>query len=454
MGIIQEMLTQDHEKKQTIDRKVSEQHILPTQVEQQKANDVIRIISEKYADKLKDHSIQEIENELIEAIREECESLNLSYEEQKRIEKTVIVTALGQGPIEEYLRDPTVTEIVVQRYDNVVIERNGKIESVKAVFFSEDHLVNTIERIVQSADRQINITYPIADAKLADGSRVNATIPPVTPDGATLTIRKFNMNWLKGKDYIRMRALNKEMLYFLERCVKGRQSIFISGGTGSGKTTLLNMLSEFIPNDELIITIEDVCELQLRQKNVRRMEVRVSNNKEMMKIDQQALVKAALRQRPDRIILGETRDGSIVDLVSAMSTGHDGSISTAHANSPRNLCDVRIPIMYSMNKDSDFSERSIAMQIAEAIKIIVQISRMPDGSRKITYITHVDGITPDGKVNLKDIFHYDSSTGEFMKTGYYPEKIIESIKSKGLDFEEGIFRKCGKENNPEEQEAG
>ena len=184
MGIIQEMLTQDHEKKQTIDRKVSEQHILPTQVEQQKANDVIRIISEKYADKLKDHSIQEIENELIEAIREECESLNLSYEEQKRIEKTVIVTALGQGPIEEYLRDPTVTEIVVQRYDNVVIERNGKIESVKAVFFSEDHLVNTIERIVQSADRQINITYPIADAKLADGSRVNATIPPVTPDGA------------------------------------------------------------------------------------------------------------------------------------------------------------------------------------------------------------------------------------------------------------------------------
>ena len=214
MGIIQEMLTQDHEKKQTIDRKVSEQHILPTQVEQQKANDVIRIISEKYADKLKDHSIQEIENELIEAIREECESLNLSYEEQKRIEKTVIVTALGQGPIEEYLRDPTVTEIVVQRYDNVVIERNGKIESVKAVFFSEDHLVNTIERIVQSADRQINITYPIADAKLADGSRVNATIPPVTPDGATLTIRKFNMNWLKGKDYIRMRALNKEMLYF------------------------------------------------------------------------------------------------------------------------------------------------------------------------------------------------------------------------------------------------
>lgn len=302
---------------------------------------------------------------------------------------------------------------------------------------------------MQSADRQINQSVPIADAKLADGSRVNATIPPVTPDGATLTIRKFNMNWLKGKDYIKMHALNKEMLYFLERCVKGKQSIFISGGTGSGKTTLLNMLSEFIPNDELIITIEDVCELQLRQKNVRRMEVRVSNNKEMMKIDQQTLVKAALRQRPDRIILGESRDGSIVDLISAMSTGHDGSLSTGHANSPRNLCDVRIPIMYSMNKEADFSERSIAMQIAEAIKIIVQISRMPDGSRKITYISHVDGVTADGKVNIKDIFRYDELSGQFIKTKYYPKKIVESIRSKGLDFEEGIFKTKNKEESDE-----
>ena len=414
-----------------------------------KANDVIRIISEKYAEKLKNHSIQDIEDELIEAIRKECEGLDLTYEEQKRIEKTVIITALGQGPIEEYLRDPNITEIVVQRFDNVVIERNGKIESVKAVFFNEEHLVNTIERIVQSADRQINQSVPIADAKLSDGSRVNATIPPVTPDGATLTIRKFNMNWLKGKDYIKMHALNKEMLYFLERCVKGKQSIFISGGTGSGKTTLLNMLSEFIPNDELIITIEDVCELQLRQKNVRRMEVRVSNNKEMMKIDQQTLVKAALRQRPDRIILGESRDGSIVDLISAMSTGHDGSLSTGHANSPRNLCDVRIPIMYSMNKEADFSERSIAMQIAEAIKIIVQISRMPDRSRKITYISHVDGVTADGKVNIKDIFRYDELSGQFIKTKYYPKKIVESIRSKGLDFEEGIFKTKNKEESDE-----
>ena len=168
-----------------------------------------------------------------------------------------------------------------------------------------------------------------------------------------------------------------------------------------------------------------------------------------MKIDQQTLVKAALRQRPDRIILGESRDGSIVDLISAMSTGHDGSLSTGHANSPRNLCDVRIPIMYSMNKEADFSERSIAMQIAEAIKIIVQISRMPDGSRKITYISHVDGVTADGKVNIKDIFRYDELSGQFIKTKYYPKKIVESIRSKGLDFEEGIFKTKNKEESDE-----
>ena len=210
MGIIQEMLTQDHEKKQTIDRKVSEQHIMPTQGEQQKANDVIRIISEKYAEKLKNHSIQDIEDELIEAIRKECEGLDLTYEEQKRIEKTVIITALGQGPIEEYLRDPNITEIVVQRFDNVVIERNGKIESVKAVFFNEEHLVNTIERIVQSADRQINQSVPIADAKLADGSRVNAKME--SEDDAIITDPK--------KAVYTLNSLCTEMDNRLELCKK------------------------------------------------------------------------------------------------------------------------------------------------------------------------------------------------------------------------------------------
>lgn len=217
-------------------------------------------------------------------------------------------------------------------------------------------------------------------------------IPPVSPDGATLTIRKFSQSALTGADYVRMGSMNRQMLYFLTLCVKGRLNIFVSGGTGTGKTTMLNMLSSYIAENDLIITIEDTLELKLQQKNVRRMEVRLSSTKDMEMVDQKSLVKAALRQRPDRIILGEVRDESIIDLVSAMSTGHEGSMSTIHANSPRNMCDVRIPILYSYDKNADFSEKSIALQIAEAVQIIVQLSRFPDGSRKITAITEVDGL--------------------------------------------------------------
>lgn len=291
----------------------------------------------------------------------------------------------------------------MQRYDNIVIERNGKIEPVAATFNDEEHLMTIIRRIVQRVGRQISVSTPIVDARLKDGSRVNATMKDVSPDGATLTIRKFNHTILNGKDYLRKNSMSKVMLYFLDRCVRGKVNILVSGGTGTGKTTLLNMLSAFIPNDELIITIEDTLELKLQQSNVRRMEVRLAKTKEMMQIDQKALVKAALRQRPDRIILGEARDGSIVDLISAMSTGHEGSMSTIHANSPRNAVDVRIPILYSMNEDTNFSEQSVAMQVAEALQLIVQISRFPDGSRKITHISHVDGLTANDKVNIKDI---------------------------------------------------
>lgn len=203
---------------------------------------------------------------------------------------------------------------------------------------------------------------------------------------------------------------------------------------------MLNMLSQFIPDDELIITIEDTLELQLQQPNVRRMEVRLSTNPTMMQVDQTALVKAALRQRPDRIILGETRDGSIVDLISAMSTGHEGSLSTIHANSPQNMCDVRIPILYSENPEANFSEKSIALQIAEAIQVIVQLSRMPDGSRKVTSISYVDGLTADGKVNVKDIFIYDRMQKQFRPTGIVPDPIIQKVKAHGYEFRTDIFQ--------------
>lgn len=430
MPLIQEKLRQKKEEEQRIEEKVSGEYFRPTSTEMGYAQEIIQKISVLFAGR------NRTDSEIAEAVEEECSHLGVPYEEQKRIEKTVILTVLGQGPIDGYLHDPEVTDIIVQRYDNIVIERNGKIEKTGAVFHNEEHLRLIIERIVQETGRSINISSPIVDARLKDGSRVNATIPPVSPDGATLTIRKFSDRAFTGPDYIRMGSMDRRMLFFLERCVRGRISIIVSGGTGSGKTSMLNMLSRYVPSDELIITIEDVLELKLEQPNVRRMETRTPGQQEnaMMHVDTTALVKAALRQRPDRIILGETRDGSIVDMISAMSTGHEGSMCTIHANSPRNLCDVRIPNLFEQNRDFHFSERSIALQTAEAIDIIVQVQRMLDGSRKVTHISEADGVTEQGKVNIRDIFLYDQSSGKFHWTGYVPERIIRLIAEKRWSF--------------------
>lgn len=441
MSLLKDKLRTDATIKNAITEKVESEYIKPTEQEQKTAADVIRTISEQFADELIEKDIDDVQDDIVKAVQDQCQNLDLSFEEQKRIEKTVLLTALGNGPIEEYLQDPEVTEIVVQRYDNIVIEKKGHTQNVEASFNNEQHLETIIKRIVQRVGRQINKTTPIVDARLKDGSRVNATIPPVSPDGATLTIRKFNQKALSGKDYLNFDSLDRSMLYFLERCVRGKINIFVSGGTGTGKTTLLNMLSQYIPNDELIITIEDTLELKLQQSNIRRMEVRLSTSSEMMQVDQKMLVKAALRQRPDRIIIGETRDGSIVDLISAMSTGHEGSMSSIHSNSPQNMVDVRIPILYSMNEDTNFSEKSVALQIAEALQLIVQISRFPDGSRKITHISYVDGLTQNDKVNVRDIFIYNRKTKSFQYTGYYPKALIRSVREKGLDFDDSIFQK-------------
>ena len=443
MSLLGDRLKSEFDEKQQISEKVNTAHSIPEEIEQEKVNEVILAISKRFSEELSGRDVDDLKEIISNAITEECQKLEISFEEQKRIEKTVMMTALGNGPIEPYLNDPTVTEIVVQRYDNIVIERNGKIEKVDVSFTNDEHLQTIIKRIVQKVGRQVSITNPIVDARLIDGSRINATIPPVSIDGATLTIRKFSDSFLSGKDYLLKGSLNSDMLYFLERCIKGRISLFVSGGTGTGKTTLLNMLSSYIPEGELIITIEDSCELKLQQPNVRRMETRPAANEEMLNVDQKTLVRAALRQRPDRIILGETRDGSIVDIISAMSTGHEGSLTTIHANSPRNLCDVRIPMLYSMNKESNFTDKAIAMHLAEAIQLIVQIKRFPDGSRRITHITHVCGTDENGKVVLKDIFVFDENKVDFTYTGYYPEEIINIVKSKGNSFDTRIFEKGG-----------
>lgn len=439
MSLIQDKIKKSKDIKQQIADEVSEEHITPTDTEKDYVSEIVKKISDRFAERLRSSTKEELRDEISAAIQAECASLDVPFRDQKRIEKIVMMTSLGWGPIEEYLADPDVTEIVVQRYDSIVIERNGKIEETGAKFYGENHLVNVINAMIQKSGRQINLMSPIADGSLEDGSRINAAIPPVAVNGATVTIRKFSDRALTGKDYLETGSLNKPMLYLLERCVRGKVNIIVSGGTGTGKTTLLNMLSTFIPRSEIIVTIEDTPELKLQQPNVRRFQVRGSVNDDMMNVDQQALVKASLRMRPDRIILGEIRDGTVVDLVSAASTGHDGTMCTVHANDPRNLCNVRIPILYAMNPNASFSEKAIAMQFAEAFQLIVQIRHFPDGSRKITQITQIDG-THNGIVQLHDIFIYNEASHAFETCGYVPEKVIHMIESKGLPFNRDILQ--------------
>ncbi len=436
------MLQKNIAEEEAITKSVATQNILPSESERKYVNDIIKKISSKYSNELVTANIENMGDKIRTTVTEECNILNIPFEQKKRIEKIVLLTVLGNGPIEPFLQDPTVTEVVVQHYDNIVIERNGKIEKTDITFTDEDHLQTIIKRIVQKVGRQISITNPIVDARLTDGSRVNATIPPVSVDGATLTIRKFSDNFLTGDDYVAKGSMNASMLYFLSMCVVAKLSIVVSGATGTGKTTLLNMLSSYIPKDELIITIEESVELKLQQPNVRRMETRPATNEDMMNVNQSQLVRAALRQRPDRIILGETRDGSIVDIISAMSTGHEGSMTTIHANSPENMCDVRVPILYSMNEETDFSESAIAMQVAEAINIIVQIERFPDGSRKVSKIVYVDGtrdLSTGKKVNLEEIFTYDRNTGNFFYSGHLPQKFKDAVKFRGYELDPNYF---------------
>lgn len=445
MSIVKKKMQQQRTEEAEIISSVSSSHITLNEEEQEIANGIVGEISEQFSEELRSTSLVSISERIAAAIQTRCSQIaGVSFRDQKRIEKSVITTILGNGPIQIYMDDPQVTEIVVQRFDNIVIERNGKIEQAGAKFNSEEHLVTIIKRLVQKAGRQINTMVPVENAAMEDGSRINATLPPVSVDGATLTIRKFSKRALTGYDYLNYGSLNKKMLGFLIQCVRGKISIYVSGSTGTGKTTLLNMLSGYIPEEELIITIEDTCELKLQQRNVRRMQVRLSNNSEMMQIDQQKLVKEALRQRPDRIILGETRDGTIVDMISAMSTGHDGSMSTIHANDPYNMCNVRVPILYGMNRDAHFSEHTIGMQLSEAVQLVVQISRFPDGSRKLTHISHLDGFDKNGRVIIRDIFLYDKKKKEFRYTGYYPEKIVEKIREKGVEFSDDFFEAAEK----------
>lgn len=440
MPLLKEKLLTEQKEHREIDEKLATAHIRPTTEESAIVQKIMREISEKYSHEIARSGMsQQFEQEIRAIAKRMSDKQNLEYETAKRVEILAVLSVMGLGPIQPYMEDDAITEIIVQRYNNICIEKNGVIESVDAAFVSEEQLLTIINRIVQPIGRQINLHTPMVDARLPDGSRVNATIPPVTPDGATLTIRKFSDKALTGDDYLRLGSLDERMLTFLAQCVRGRISLMVSGGTDTGKTTLLNMLSSFIPEKELIVTVEDNCELQLQQSNVRRMEARAYNSEGMMPITIQSLVRNALRMRPDRIIVGEIRDGTIVDMMASMSTGHEGSMSTVHANSPYNLIQSRMPILYGMQSNVVFSEEAQAIQISEALYLVVQIEHLADGSRRITHITQIDGVE-NGKIVLHDIFRYDRKTDAFYATGFVPLRILEAAEKHGVYIDTALFQ--------------
>lgn len=366
----------------------------------------------------------------------EQESLNMTNNEKKKIKEELLDEIIGFGPITELLSDSAVTEIMVNGPNHVYIEKSGKLQLTDAKFKNDNHVMHVIKKIVAPIGRRIDESSPMVDARLPDGSRVNAIIPPLAIDGPSITIRKFAEDPFKVNDLINFGTLNSKMAELLRYCVEGRLNIVVSGGTGSGKTTTLNVLSSFIPHNERIVTIEDAAELQLEQTHVVRLETRPANVEGKGEVSIRDLVRNSLRMRPDRIIVGEVRSGEALDMLQAMNTGHDGSLTTGHANSPRDMLS-RLETMVLMS-GMNLPVKAIRDQAASAIDLIIQQSRIMDGSRKITYITEVQGMEGD-VIILQDIFRFDQRgidskgkvKGEFVSTGIMP-KFVQKLKERGI----------------------
>ncbi|MFR1888485.1 MAG: CpaF family protein [Anaerostipes caccae] len=436
MPLVKDALNKKKAEREKIKEGIRARSVQPTKQEKEIVDDIIRIISSVFRSQLSGQKIipEETKEEIKKRIHIETEKREaFSYESRVRIEKAAIVSMIGLGPIEEYMDDPDVTEIIVQKYNNICIERFGLVHKTDATFLDEIHLQNIINRIILPAGQEVNLNSPDVDATLPDGSRIHATIPPFSADGATLTIRKFQNHKMNQTDYLRLHAIGEDMLTFLGACIKGRMNILISGGTGTGKTTFLNMLSGYIPEDELIITVEDTLELQLKHPNVRRLLTRKSGNP----ITFADSVKSTLRMRPDRIILGEVRDGAIVDLFSAMSTGHEGSMSTIHANSPENLIDSRMRILFQMG-DASFTESAQNYLFGEAIDLIVQLKRYPNGERKVSEIAEVL-YADQNKIALETLFLFDEGEKTFKPSGFVPKKLLKRLSYYGIALEETMF---------------
>ena len=383
----------------------------------------------------------EIRALMSQLLAEEPTPLNIGEREQLFAE--VVDDVFGLGPLEPLLRDPSVSDILVNTAQNVFVERKGKMERVTASFQDNAHLMRVIDRIVSRVGRRVDDSSPMVDARLPDGSRVNAIIPPLAVDGPLLSIRRFPAERLKANDLVTLGALTAPMLEFLSHCVRSKLNCLISGGTGAGKTTLLNVLSSYISEDERIVTIEDAAELQLHQEHVARLETRPANVEGKGAIRQRQLVVNALRMRPDRIVIGEVRGEEALDMLQAMNTGHDGSLTTVHANTPRDAL-TRVETMIAMGS-TNLPEKAMRHQIASAIQIVMQQTRLSDGTRKVTSISEITGMEGD-IITMQEIFVFEKLgvgqegrvIGRFRATGVRP-KVAERLLAAGIQLPASMF---------------
>ena len=392
---------------------------------------------------LKEEDLRAVAREELSQVID-AEQVPLSPDERRRLIQDVADDVLGFGPLQRLLDDEDVTEIMVNRMDQIYVERGGKLVLADTRFKSEEHLRRVIERIVSKVGRRIDESSPYVDARLEDGSRVNAVIPPLAVNGSSLTIRKFSKTPLTVQNLINFGTLTPEMAELLDACVKAKLNIIVSGGTGTGKTTLLNVLSSFLPHGDRIVTIEDAVELQIQQQHVVRLESRPPNTEGKGAVTIRDLVRNSLRMRPDRIVIGEVRGGESLDMLQAMNTGHDGSLSTVHSNSPRDAI-ARLETLVLM-AGMDLPLRAIREQIASAVHLVIQISRLRDGTRRITHVTEVQGMEGD-VVTLQDAFVFDysagvDSSGRFLgkpvPTGIRP-RFIERFEDMGITVSPAVF---------------
>jgi pilus assembly protein CpaF len=371
------------------------------------------------------------------------EAVPLSFAEREQLSREILDEIFGLGPLEPLLKDPTISDILVNRFDRVYVERAGKLEITGLSFKDNQHLMQIIDRIVSRIGRRVDESSPMVDARLQDGSRVNAIIPPLALDGACLSIRRFGRDPITARNMLDNKTLTEPMLELLSAMVKGRLNLIISGGTGAGKTTVLNVLSGYIPNSERIVTIEDAAELQLKQEHIVRLETRPPNIEGKGSVRMRQLVINSLRMRPDRIVVGEVRGEEAFDMLQAMNTGHEGSLTTVHANSPRDAL-ARIENMVSM-ANLNIPERAIRHQIANAIHAVVQVARLSDGSRKVITVSEVIGMEAD-MIVLRDVFVFDRSgidesgkvRGVFHSTGVQPQ-FTERLATAGCRLSPALF---------------